>query len=118
MRRTALAVGALAVAAVGGVTTASNSLPTTSTAGYTSVSVTGATMSSVTYTVMGSSITGFTMQLAGSQLLKTATASFNGAAPVACVMGVYDVTTAQTSLSCNGFVQPANRSWRLSVTVS
>lgn len=117
MKRVAWAVSALAVATVGVVGTTSNSLPS-STAGYTSVSVTGATMRSVSYTIVSNVITAFTMQLSGSQVLKTATASFDGAAPVACVMGLYDATTTQTALTCTGFAQAANRSWRLVVTVS
>lgn len=118
MKRLAWGVGALSIVTVGALSTASNSLPSSSTAGYTSVSVTGATMRSVAYTVTANAITGFTMQLAGSQLLKTATAAFDGAAPGTCVTGLYDLTNNQTPITCTGFSQQADRSWRLGVTVS
>ncbi|GAC1441293.1 MAG: hypothetical protein NVSMB55_08630 [Mycobacteriales bacterium] len=117
MKRVAIAAGAITLAAMGLAATASNTLPA-STAGYTSVTVTGATMRNVSYTVTANVITGFTMQLAGSQVLRTASASFNGAPPLACVMGVYDATANQTPLTCTGFNQRADSSWQLTVTVS
>lgn len=118
MNRLAWGVGVLSVVTVGALSTASNSLPSSSTAGYTSVSVTGATVRSVDYTVTANAITGFTMQLDGSQVLKTATAAFDGSAPGTCVMGVYDLINNQTPITCTGFSQQADRSWRLVVTVS
>jgi len=118
LKRWVLGVGLMTAAAAAAVVgTASNSVPD-STAGYTSVRTTGATLRSISYTVAANSITGFTAQLRGSQVLKTGTASFNGGAALTCVMGVYNAVNDQTPLVCTGGSQSASRSWRLQITIS
>lgn len=119
MKRWVLGIGlaTVAAAAAGGAGTASNTVPN-STAGYTSVRTTGATLRDISYVVAANTITGFTANLRGSQILKTGTASFNGGSAVACVMGVYDLVTDQTPLTCSGLAQQADRSWKLQITLS
>jgi hypothetical protein len=117
MKRATWGVCAFAVAAVGVTATASNSVPN-STASYTNVRVAGASLRTISYNVAGSSITGFTANLRGNQVLRTASASFNGGLVLPCIMGLYNLGADQTPLTCTGFAQPAATSWRLVVTVN
>jgi hypothetical protein len=125
MRRVAPAVvafAALGVLAVGGSSTASNSVPA-STAGYNAVTVTGATMTDTSYTVAAGVITGFTMQLKGVYLLSTTTlittakAHFNSNLDTPCTVTT-NLLAGTSTVTCTGFTQTANRSWRLTVAVS
>jgi hypothetical protein len=119
-------VGVLAVAlaaGVGAAATSSNTVPA-STAGYQSVRVSGGTLQGVSYTVTANTITALTARLKGPQvklgvtLFSTVTAQFGTGAVVPCTIGLYDVTTDSTSVTCTPFTQRANASWTLQITVS
>ena len=118
----AFACAGLLAAAVGTATTASNTVPS-STVGYNAVTVNGGTMKGISYMVAGNTITGFTVQLKGPQiklgvtLFSTVVARFGDGLNQPCVIGLYDAAADQTPAVCTGFTQPANQSWRLTITL-
>jgi hypothetical protein len=117
-----VAAAALGVLAVGGSSTASNTVPR-STAAYNTVTVSGAKMTGISYTVAAGVITGFTVQLKGvyvlstTTLITTAKAHFNSNLDTPCTVTT-NLLAGTSTVTCAGFTQTANRSWRLTVSVS
>lgn len=95
---------------------ASNAVPATQAA-YHELKVTGARAESVSYTIAAGVLTGVVADMRGNLLLNTASAHFDTGGTRTCVVGLYNIFTGTSPVTCTGFTQQAAPSWTLTIDV-